>query len=147
MPFQEPWRQGVVEKFNDLFDKSFFRAHRFQDLADLCEKGQVFQDHCWRDRHLSALNGKTPSQMFPGADVRLLPDDFAVDIDRLGIPAGTISFIRMVRSDHQVDILGIKVPVDEAYYREYVTARLSTESGLLRIYHLTEQIAEFKLSM
>jgi len=147
VPFQEPWRQGVVEKFNDFFDKSFFRAHRFQDLSDLCEKGQVFQDHCWHDRHLSALNGKTPSQMFPGADVRLLPDEFAVDIDRLAIPAGRISFIRMVRSDHQVDILGTKVPVDQAYYRQYVTAHLFTESGLLRIYHQTEQIAEFNLSM
>jgi len=147
VPFQEPWRQGIVEKFNDFLDKSFFRAHRFQDLADLCEKTRVFQDHCWHYRRLSALKGKTPAQMFPDTNVRLLPDDFAVNVDRLDIPDGRISFIRMVRSDQHIDILGHKFPVDETYYREYVTACLLTGPSLLKVYHQTQQIAEFKFSM
>jgi hypothetical protein len=136
-----------VEKFNDFLDKSFFRAHRFQDLADLSGKARAFQDHCWHHRRLSALKGKTPTQMFPDTNLRLLPDDFAVNVDRLDIPDGRISFIRMVRSDQQIDILGHKFPVDEAYYREYVTARLLTGPSLLRVYHQAQQIAEFKFSM
>jgi putative transposase len=147
VPFAEPWRQGIVEKFNDFLDKSFFRTNHFQDLPELCEQARVFQDHCWHDRRLSALGGKAPSQMFSDAAVRLLPDDFRLDVDRLGVSAGKISFIRMVRSDQQVDVLGQKFPIDEAYYREYVTASLWTESSLLKIYHQSQQIAEFKFSM
>jgi len=147
VPFAEPWRQGVVEKFNDFLDKSFFCAHRFHDLADMCEKAQDFQHYCRHGRHLSALRGRTASQAFPEAPVSLLPEDFAVDVDKLAIPPGKISFIRMVRSDCQVDVLGLKFPVDETYYREYVTGTLYTESSLLKIHHQGQQIAEFKFSM
>ena len=70
-----------------------------------------------------------------------------MDVDKLAIPPGKISFIRMVRSDCQVDVLGLKFPVDETYYREYVTGTLYTESSLLKIHHQGQQIAEFKFSM
>ena len=109
-------------------------------------RAQVFQDHCWHKRHLSALKGKTPSQASSGASIDLLPEDFAADLANLGVPPGRISFIRMVRSDHQIDVLGHKFPVGEAYYREYVTACLYTDSALLRIHHQAKQIAEFKFS-
>jgi hypothetical protein len=29
IPFAEPWRNGVVEHFNDVFDKRFFRTEPF----------------------------------------------------------------------------------------------------------------------
>lgn len=145
IPFREPWRQGIIEKFNDFADKSFFQVQRFQGLSDMCERAKVFQDHCWYDRRLSALRGRTPSEMFPAAEVRLLPHDFRVP-DELGIAAGKISFIRLVRSDHQIDVLGLKFPIDETYYREYVTACLFTDSGQLNVYHQDTQIAGFKLS-
>jgi hypothetical protein len=145
VPFSEPWRQGVVEKFNDFVDKSFFRAHRFQNLSDMRSRAQSFQNYCWQFRRPSALKGKTPSQMFPDADIRLLPRDFLLP-DNLEITAGKVSFIRLVRSDHQIDVLGLKFPVAEDYYREYVTACLHTDSGRLEVYHHDVQIAEFKLS-
>lgn len=145
VPFAEPWRQGIVEKFNDVADKSFFRSHRFHGLSDMCEQAQIFQDHCWYNRRLSALKGRTPSEMFPNAEIKLLPHDYRVP-NEFGIAAGKISFIRLVRSDHQIDVLGLKFPIDEGYYREYVTARLFTDSGRLNVYHQDEQIAEFKLS-
>jgi len=32
-PLREPWRNGVVEHFNDVWDKSFFRTARYPDLS------------------------------------------------------------------------------------------------------------------
>jgi len=145
VPFAEPWRQGIVEKFNDFTDKSFFQSQRFQDLSEMGDRAQRFQDHCWHNRRVSALRGKTPSEMFPGAEIRLLPHDYSVP-NELGIASGKISFIRLVRSDHEIDVLGVKFPIDESYYREYVTASLFTDSGQLKVYHHDKQIAEFKLS-
>jgi len=147
VPFSEPWRQGVVEKFNDFFDKNFFRQHHFTSFAELQERTMTFEKHCWQSRRLPALSGRTPSQVFQNAQLRLLPVDFAVDPARLHIPNGRISCIRMIRSDHQVSLLGYKFPVSESYYREYVTATLFTEESIVRLYHQDQQIAEFKFSM
>jgi len=147
VPFSEPWRQGVVEKFNDFFDKNFFRAHQFTSFADLQERAVTFEEHCWHSRRLSALSGKTPSQAFQNTELHLLPADFAVDPTKLHIPEGRISCIRMIRSNHQVSFLGYKFPVSECYYREYVTATLFTAESLVRLYHQDQQIAEFKFSM
>lgn len=145
VPFSEPWRQGIVEKFNDFADKSFFQAQRFQDLPDMLSKSYEFESQCWKLRHPTALKGKAPLEMFPGARIERLSEDFRVP-DELGITDGKVTFIRLVRSDHQVDILGLKFPIPEDYYREYITACLHTNSGQLKVYHQDVQIAEFKLS-
>ena len=38
IPAGEPWRNGVVEHFNDTFDKRFFRTERFGGLPHLGER-------------------------------------------------------------------------------------------------------------
>ena len=43
--------------------------------------------------------------------VRLASEGFRVDTDKLGVPSGKISFIRMVRSSLQIDVLGFKFTV------------------------------------
>lgn len=32
IPVREPWRNGVVERFNDVWDKSFFRTEVFEGV-------------------------------------------------------------------------------------------------------------------
>ena len=54
VPFAEPWRQGVVEKFNDFLAKQFFATHRFADLTELCCQAGAFQQYC-HQRRLSAV--------------------------------------------------------------------------------------------
>ncbi len=38
VPYSEPWRQGVVEHYNDTFDKRFFRTERFADVPILAAR-------------------------------------------------------------------------------------------------------------
>ena len=147
VPYREPWRQGVVEKFNDFFDKTFFRQHRFSDLADMMERAVDFEEYCWHNRRLSALSGKTPATAFPQAQIKLLPSDFEVDLRKLPVSDGRISCIRLVRSNYQVELLGRKFQVSDSYYREYVKATLFTAEDTIRFYHQGQQIAEFKFSM
>lgn len=35
IPEDEPWRNGIVERFNNVYDKLFFRSQRFRDRAHL----------------------------------------------------------------------------------------------------------------
>lgn len=38
IPVSEPWRNGIIEKFNDKFDKYFYRKNVFIDLEDMKKK-------------------------------------------------------------------------------------------------------------
>ena len=38
IPCAEPWRNGMIEKFNDTFDKRFFRVQKFADFDALKEE-------------------------------------------------------------------------------------------------------------
>jgi hypothetical protein len=38
IPVSEPWRNGIIEKFNDTFDKYFYRKNVFADLEDMKKK-------------------------------------------------------------------------------------------------------------
>ena len=42
MPLREPWRNGIVEHFNDVWDKSFFRTARFTSLDHLRAENASF---------------------------------------------------------------------------------------------------------
>lgn len=38
IPISEPWRNGIIEQFNDKFDKYFYRKNVFADLDDMKKK-------------------------------------------------------------------------------------------------------------
>lgn len=44
IPQGEPWRNGVIESFNDTYDKKFFRTQGFRDFSHLTEESSVFED-------------------------------------------------------------------------------------------------------
>jgi hypothetical protein len=124
IPFAEPWRNGVVEHFNDVFDKRFFRAEQFHGLDHLAQRARVFEDFHNAHHRYSALHGATPAewearwQWTP----RLLEPTFTPPT---ALPRrGQIDFVRLIRSDRLLKILGVKLPVPEALVHRYVTATL-----------------------
>jgi len=44
IPEAEPWRQGVIEKFNDVYDKTFFRRQHFSNFEHLNKESYVFEN-------------------------------------------------------------------------------------------------------
>ena len=44
IPLREPWRNGVVEHFNDVWDKSFFRTETFTSIDHLRAENTAFID-------------------------------------------------------------------------------------------------------
>jgi putative transposase len=124
IPFAEPWRNGVVEHFNDVFDKRFFRTEQFHGLHHLAQRAQVFEDFHNAHHRYSALHGATPAewearwQWTP----RLLDPTFTPPT---ALPRrGRIDFVRLIRSDRLLKILGVKLPVPETLIHRYVTATL-----------------------
>ena len=60
IPVKEPSRNGVIESFNDSYDKNFFRKHWFTSYAALKRQSKYFQRFHNRLHLYSCLKGKTP---------------------------------------------------------------------------------------
>ena len=60
IPMAEPWRNGVVEKFNDHYRGGFLRRVIMRGAEDLCRESLVFEaKHNTRYRY-TKLQGRTP---------------------------------------------------------------------------------------
>jgi transposase len=143
IPFGEPWRNGVVEHFNDTFNRQFFRAERFVDRVHLAARTRQFEAfHNARHRY-SALAGATPDEATRraiGFVPRLPPPDQE-------IPArlpdhGRVEFIRLIRSDRRLRLLTTEMELPPGVIHEYVTAVLDVGSQQLTVYHRGERLEQ-----
>ena len=133
IPVKEPWRNGIVEHFNNVFDKSFFRSQFFKSFSHLYSEAKVFEAYHNDNHRYSSLSGKTPNE-FACPDVVRLSDGFTVP-DPLPIYPGYIHIVRFVRSNRILDIFGEKysMPIELEY--EYVWVTIDTGQQTMSIYH------------
>jgi transposase InsO family protein len=111
IPPREPWRNGTIEHFNDTFDKRFFRHERFADRDQLAERAGAFEAFHNRQHRYRATAGRSPDETAPIAR----RDPLAIDELPAGWPAtGRIEFIRFIRSDHKLRLLGRAIEVPDA---------------------------------
>lgn len=122
IPMGEPWRNGVVEKFNDQWESKFLGRIEMSAEEDLFRESLRFEErHNSRYRY-SKLGGKTPQAAleFSGAELRFPPTPEA---PRHPLPKpdhGRYHLIRFVRSDGLLDVFGetFQGPPEAVY--EYV---------------------------
>jgi putative transposase len=142
IPIGEPWRNGVIEHFNDTYNKKFFRRQWFNSYAHLKRQSKHFQRFHNKHHRYSCLIGKTPDDFTKsheykpttiGANTKLHDLDY--------IPDGTIIFIRFIRSDRTLNIFGEKFRVSKDLVYSYVKAVIVTEIHTLQVY-LGEELVE-----
>ena len=141
IPIREPWRNGIIEHFQDVFDKMFFRSQFFPSFKYLTEQSKGFELFHNQKHHYSTLEGKTPMEKFSG-DAKLLPKDFALP-QKLAIEPGCIHLIRFIRSNLILDIFGEKFPLPREAEYEYVWATIDTATDKLLVTHDSKIIVEF----
>jgi putative transposase len=133
IPEGEPWRNGVVERFNDVYDKLFLRPTRFIDLLHLGRElphFERFHNYCHR---YAKLAGRTPQEVHNRAAPQLLAPDF--DISRLSWRDGLVSFIRLTDNRGAVRFFSERFVVEAELVHEYVKGTIETGRGLLNITH------------
>jgi hypothetical protein len=144
IPIGEPWRNGAIEKFNDTYNKKFFRRQWFTSYSNLKRQSKNFQRFHNKYHRYSCLKGKTPLQVIQtngskppsiGANTKL------PDLD--SVPDGNIILIRFIRSDRLLDIFGEKFKVSKSLVYSYVKAVIVTEIGSLQIYLGDEMVDKF----
>lgn len=122
IPPREPWRNGTIEHFNDTFEKRFFRTERFTGLDHLTERPGAFERFHNAQHRYRATGGLTPEQTTAASQPHL-PCPLA-ELPAGWPEQGSVQFIRFIRSDHRLRLLGRAIPMPDGSAYQYVTATL-----------------------
>lgn len=133
VPTREPWRNGIIERFQDVFDKTFFRVQYFKDFQYLVQQARCFEVFHNHNHPYSTLEGRTPAEKVSG-EIKLLSTDFRLP-KSLPIVPGHVHIIRFIRSNRILDIFSEKFPMPMTVEYEYVWATIDTAKETLSIYH------------
>jgi putative transposase len=135
IPIGEPWRNGVIERFNDTYNRKFFRRQFFTSYAMLKRQSKNFQRFHNKHHRYSCLKGKTPLEEIKKIGFKPIKIGGNTKLPDLGIvPDGNIILIRFIRSDRLLDIFGEKFKVSKNLVYSYVKAVIVTKIGSLQIY-------------
>ena len=150
IPVREPWRNGVIEKFNDTYNKRFFRRQWFPGYAKLKRQSKNFQRFHNKHHRYSCLKGKTPLQVLKNSNYKAHRLGGNTKLPQLdAIPDGDIILIRFIRSNRLLDIFGEKFKVSKDLVYSYVKAVIVTQIHSLQVYLGDDLIHKFdyKLTM
>lgn len=135
IPVGEPWRDGVIERFNETYDKKFFRRQWFSSYAHLKRQSKNFQQFHNKNHRYSCLKGKTPLEVIEADKFKPLTLGPNTRMPKLNLlPDGTISLIRFIRSDRVLNIFGEKFEVSKELVYSYVRAMIVTGIHTLQVY-------------
>ena len=133
IPDGEPWRNGIIEKFQDVFDKMFFRSQYFKSFYHVVSQAKGFEVFHDNNHRYSTLDGRTPVEKMTG-DIKYLPKDFKMP-SRSSISPGYVHLVRFIRSNRILDIFGERFAMPTYLEYEYVWVTIDTGKETLSIYH------------
>jgi len=136
IPVGEPWRDGVVERFNQHVERTLLlQPHK--DYEELVIHSSEFMEQHNNCHPYSTLGHKTPAELDKDLALPLMPlsDDYLFNehpkLDSLNI--NEIRFVRLVRSDLKINILNTEIDVVPELMHTYVVAVLLINEHILQI--------------
>jgi len=145
IPLGEPWRNGVVEKFNDHYGSKFLARVEIPTAAALRPASLAFeQKHNSRYRY-TKLGGQTPLAALQraGCPLRFPTEEIAPRIPLPKPEAGRYHLVRFIRSNLRLDVFGEDFPLPPEAEYEYVIATVDVGCQRLRIHLGEDLIADF----
>jgi transposase InsO family protein len=145
IPPAEPWRNGVVEKFNDHWRQKFlarFHIASFEQLELESIRFDARHNHTWR---YTKLNGSTPDEAFSRSATPVrFPAQLQPPLLPLAKPqTGRYHLIRLIRSDHQLDVFGERFSMPRETVHEYVRATIDVGRQVLEV-RLDDRLVDSK---
>lgn len=136
IPPGEPWRNGVVEKFNDHWRQKFLHHTPMGSAAELKGESLRFEQRHNTHYRYSKLGGKTPGAALEasGISLRFPPTLEAPQVPLPKPYTGRYHLIRFIRSDGQLDVFGEKFPLPSETIYEYVRATVDVDRQRLGVY-------------
>jgi len=136
IPIREPWRNGVVEKFNHHWIQGLLQKVSMGSVEELKRESLKFeQKHNSRYRY-SKLKGRTPLQTLAAHRVRL-KYPASEEPPKYPLPKpkkGKYHLIRFIRSNGRLDVFGEQFLVPSECVYEYVRATIDVGRQRLSLY-------------
>ena len=136
IPISEPWRNGVIERFNQHIERTLLlQEHKnFEELLAHSREFVMMHNTC---HPYSTMQHKTPAELDRELVIPLTPlhEDYIFkerpELDCMNL--NEIHFIRLVRSDLKICVLNTEIDVDASLMHTYVKAQLLVNDHVLLI--------------
>jgi putative transposase len=137
IPPAEPWRNGVIEKFNDIWQQLGPLRRTLRSRAAVARASLAFEDRHNAHYRYSKLGGRTPNATLAASAVRLrFPSSLHAPRHPLPKPeAGRYHLIRFVRSSGQIDLFGelFRMPTEAVYAYVRATVDVTRQQLTIRL--------------
>lgn len=145
IPMAEPWRNGMIESFNDRYEQKFLGKVDMDSMDALQTGSLAFEQRHNSKYRYSKLKGNTPLKALSDANADLrFPTEDKPPKHRLDKPEeGKYHIVRLIRSDLKLNIFGERFPVPPKAEREYVVATIDVKEQKLKLFLDKIQIEEF----
>jgi putative transposase len=133
IPPAEPWRNGIIEKFNNTVLRRFYGSQTFSSFEELREKAINFSLFHNLNHRYSSQTNRTPHQMIEPPDLRIRLRD-QLDLEsKIMIDSGRLILIRFIRSDLKLRILNSTFILKSELKYSYIVAEIVIERHVLII--------------
>jgi putative transposase len=145
IPMAEPWRNGVIEQFNNFYQQKFLaRVH--MTTRDVLKQETLMFEHRHNSRYrYSKLHGDTPLKALVKSSAQLrfpettiIPNHFKKNPEN-----GCYHLVRLIRSDLKLNIFGELFSVAPELSHEYVVATINVKDQKLMLFCNKKQVDEF----
>jgi len=149
IPPSEPWRNGVVEKFNDHYQQRFLAKVTMISMPQLRQESLAFEHRHNSTYRYSKIKGQSPLQALAAMKTKLIfPSKGDVPKHPLEKPEeGCYHLVRFIRSDLRLNIFGeiFSAPPETQY--EYVVATIDVKEQKLKLFLDTMQVEQYKYQL
>jgi transposase InsO family protein len=145
IPRSEPWRNGVIEKFNGHYRQKFLAKIAITSRAELRQASLAYEHRHNSTYRYSKLKGETPNDALSRIGTELVfPNQQQAPRHPLEKPeGGYYHLVRFIRSNCQFDIFGeiFSAPPETQY--EYVVATIDVKEQKLMLFLDHVQVEEY----
>jgi transposase InsO family protein len=149
IPPAEPWRNGVIEKFNDHYRQKFLAKTTMTSRAELRQASLVYEHRHNSTYRYSKLKGQTPDNALARMGKKLVfPNRKQAPRHPLEKPEeGCYHLVRFIRSNCQLNIFGeiFAAPPETQY--EYVVSTIDVKEQKLMLFLDHVQVEEYEYQL
>jgi transposase InsO family protein len=146
IPPAEPWRNGVVEKFNDHYRQKFLAKITMTSMTRLRRASLAYEHKHNRTYRYSKLKGETPLKALSRMKRKLVfPNREKAPRHPLEKPeSGCYHLVRFIRGNCQLNIFGELFTAPPQTQYEYVVATIDVKEQKLKLLLDKIQVEEYK---
>jgi len=146
IPVREPWRNGIIEHFNQKMQSAVLSAGEYTSIQELQTASNRFSKTHNQTHYYSSQKGMTPNKCMEYLNYPLAPMDKEYDLRQKQLPLepGEIHDIRFIRSDLKFNIFGLTYTLPEETKYEYIKGTIITDEHRLIIFKDQKYVTEFE---